>query len=92
MDSLSGEPIFYDCVVCGGSKARSRRSSGSQNCKHDSCKGVRKQTASPQDNRTLPGSAGILEPMLPRATAMHQCFQIKEVLGVSVCMNLNDRE
>ena len=93
MDSLTGEPIFYECVVCGGSKARSRRSSGRQNCRHDSCKGVRRQTARPQDSGTLDSSAldGTLEQVLSRATTAHQCFEVKE-LGVSVCLNLTDRE
>ena len=76
--SDEGEDIYYECVVCEGRMRRGRNGDNGSRCKHDSCKGVRKQTASPQDNRTLPGSAGILEPMLPRATAMHQCLQIKE--------------
>jgi len=42
-DEKNGQPVFFDCVICHGSKLRSRKSKCSLNCKHHSCKDGLKQ-------------------------------------------------
>ena len=80
-DSRTGEPIFFGCVVCYGKKGRSRKSAGSSNCLHDSCKGVRGKRA----------HAG-LDDAEYFADDSLKCFKIKSVLGVSTCLHMDADE
>ena len=82
LDRYDGQPIFFDCVKCHGGKRRSRRSLGSSNCKHESCKGVRKRGHEDAESTEAP----------PVAAAATSCFKIKSLLGVSTCLNLDADE
>ena len=79
LDRFDGQPIFYGCVKCHGDDWRSRRSLGSTNCKHESCKGVRKRGREEAESTDAP----------PVPTS---CFKIKALLGVSTCLNLDADE
>ena len=82
LDRFDGQPIFYGCAKCHGDNRRSRRSSGSTNCKHESCKGVRKRGHEEAESTEAPAVAA----------AATSCFKIKELLGVSTCLNLDADE
>ena len=82
LDEFDGQPIFFDCSECHGERRRSRKSPGSRNCKHYSCKGVRKRGREEQ----LPVAEQ------PVAAAPTTCFKVKEVLGMSVCLQLDPDE
>ena len=80
-DSRTGEPIFYGCIMCNGRKGRSRKSTGSVNCLHESCRGVRgkRSHAEPDDAEFF-------------ADDSLKCFKIKVVLGVSTCLHMGPDE
>ena len=81
-DAYNGQPIFYDCVRCSGGNGRSRRSAGSSNCRHESCKGAKKRAVD---------AGELLQPTASAASSL-KCFKVKRVLGVSTCLHLNDDE
>ena len=83
VDRYDGQPIFYDCVQCHGDKRRSRRSLGSTNCKHESCKGVRKRGREEAESK---------QRRLCGCNVVSSCFKIKALLGVSTCLNLDADE
>ena len=82
LDPYNGRPVFFDCVSCGGKNGRSRKSPGSSNCMHDSCKGVRKRRHEELE--------AVAAPALRAATT--SCFKVKELLGISVCLELDADE
>ena len=82
VDPFNGQPVFFGCVRCGGSKGRSRKSLASTNCKANSCKGVRKRGHEELEAVAAPAVRSV-------ATS---CFKVKEVLGVSVCLELDADE
>jgi hypothetical protein len=81
LDCFDGQPVFFDCVKCGGDNRRSRRSLGSTNCKHNACKGVRKRGHEEAESTAAPAVA-----------AATSCFKIKALLGVSTCLHLDADE
>ena len=82
VDPFNGQPVFFGCVSCGGSKGRSRKSLASVNCKHESCKGVRKRGHEQLQAVAAPAVRSV-------ATS---CFKVKELLGISVCLELDADE
>tara|TARA_B110001452_G_C15095683_1_gene382095 strand:- start:185 stop:802 length:618 start_codon:yes stop_codon:yes gene_type:complete len=72
VDEYDRQPIFFGCVVCHGRKLRSRRSKGSLNCKHHSCRrGLRELNNDPD--------AGPVPVSTPTT-----CFRVDQVYGVSL--------
>ena len=82
IDQYNGLPVFDDCVSCGGKQGRSRRSLGSTNCRHEACKGVRKRRHEEPQAVAAPDVRAV-------ATS---CFKVKELLGISVCLELDADE
>ena len=82
LDELDGQPIFFECSECHGANRRSRKSPGSRNCKHSSCKGVRKRAREEQQP----------DAEVAMASAPTTCFKVKEVLGFSLCLQLDADE
>ena len=83
----SDEEIFWDCAYCEGRSGLPRASTNSPRCTASQCKEA--QTAERAAARTaLP----VVAPCAPKAEPT-TCFKIKEVLGVSMCMEkMTDEE
>ena len=80
------EEIFYDCQYCSGDRSCPRASAGSVRCSAGQCK--RKQAA---ERAAAKAGLGMLplegtQPAPNSVSSPRFCFQIKEVVGVSMCM------
>ena len=87
--SIMSEPdeeVFWECVICHGAMGRERRSSGSVNCKHDSCKRALKR------KREAGEVFEEVEVAEPEKTPRTSCFKIREVVGVDLRVTAGDRE
>ena len=80
------EEVFWECVICHGAMGRERRSSGSVNCKHDSCKRALKR------KREAGEVFEEVEVAEPEKTPRTSCFKIREVVGVDLRVTAGDRE
>ena len=85
MSDSEEEEVFFGCVVCSGANGRARRSPGSATCKHDNCKNVYKKRRA--DGATLATAQPAAAPV-----ETTRCFKIKEVLGVSMRLDLTADE
>ena len=81
------EVVFTGCYVCKGARSRARRSTGSPVCKFTGCikeHSQRRTGGGPVEERT------VLAPPAPRARTA--CFQIREVVGIDLCVAASDRQ
>ena len=75
-DEYNGQPIFYGCTICRGTRGRAQRSPHSLTCLYDKCK--RELT-----KRNQEADAGPASDEFPGTGPMY-CYKVKEVLGVSL--------
>ena len=89
--SDAGEEIFYDCVVCHGDRRRGRNGDNGTRCKHNNCK---EELARRNKERRAAACglvpAGDAAPVLDSDPT--ECFKIKEVLGISMCLKMSKTE
>ena len=86
-DEDAGEPVFLDCYICEGANNRPRRSSGSPVCKFTGCikeHRRRRNERAPIEERTA------LAP--PAKAARTACFEVREVVGIDLCVAASDRQ
>ena len=84
------EDIYYDCVVCSGAKKRARNGDNGTRCKHNSCK-----MELTRRNDVWRAAGAALAPVGDAPVVDSdptECFQIKEVLGVSMCLKMTKTE
>ena len=83
--SEHGEDIFYDCVICSGAKTRERNGPNGTRCKHNSCKDelTRRNKEMRAALQSPAGDSAVVD------QDPTECFRIKEVLGVSMCLKMS---
>ena len=86
--SDQGEDIFYDCCICFGEKKKPRNGSNGSRCTHNSCKDeLTRRNAAKRAAKLAPaGDAPVVD------SDPTECFKIKEVLGVSMCLKMSKTE
>ena len=85
MSALEDDDIFYGCVVCSGEKKRRRNGSNGSRCMHNSCK-----EELTRRNKGLREQAPVGDVVVDSDPT--ECFKIKEVLGVSMCLKMTKTE
>ena len=85
--SDQGEDIYWECVICHGTRKRSRNGENGMRCKHNNCKHEYARRRA-EDRAAKQPSVGD-EPVDSDPT---QCFKIKEVIGVSQCLKMTKTE
>ena len=85
---MSDEDIYWDCVVCSGARKRARNGPNGSRCMHNSCK-------TELTRRNKERCAAKLAPADDAPVVDDdptECFKIKEVLGVSMCLKMAKTE
>lgn len=77
------DEVFWDCYLCSGERGCPRASKGSPRCSAAECK--KRQTAERAAAKMAP--VALRPPPDPT-----MCFKVKEVLGMSMCMQLTPEE
>ena len=80
--------VFWDCYICQGQMGRERKCHNSPICKHNSC--VKEHTRRRKAARSEDGDRTALAPA-PKA-ARTSCFIIRDVVGVDLCVEANERQ
>ena len=88
--SEADEEIFYDCVVCSGDMKRGRNGVNGTRCKHESCKKELTRRNKERQAAAALGPASDAAPVVDNDP--NECFKIKEVLGVSMCLKMSKTE
>ena len=83
-----GEDIYYDCVICSGARKRPRNGANGSRCMHNSCKTelTRRNSERRAAAQAPAGDATLVD------SDPTECFMIKEVLGVSMCLKMSKTE